>query len=163
MNPEPENFERLRRLLIVKRYEQPPPGFFDDFSRRVMLRIQAGEAGEEALGFGHWLWQTPWLQRLVSALEQRPAVAGAFSLSVCGLLLAGILCSVAPAEIGRPDLLGGSQSLAAIAVPRAADPVPVFVSSTNGILPGPLQGSLLEHFGNSQVQPRFILTSETLP
>jgi hypothetical protein len=163
MKPEPENFERLRRLLMVKRHEQPPPGFFEGFSRRVLSRIQAGEAGEEAVGFGYWLWQIPWFQRLFTALEQRPAVAGAFSLSVCLLLLAGILCSVAPAELGRPDLLGSSQSLAAIAVPHAAEPVPVFVSSTNGLLPGPLQGSLLEHFGNSQVQPRFILTSETLP
>jgi hypothetical protein len=162
MNSEPENFEPLRRLLMVKRHEQPPPGFFDDFSRRVILRIKAGEAGDEAVGIGHLLWKTAWLQRFLSALEQKPAVAGAFSLGVCGLLLAGILCSVAPAEPGRPDLLSGSQSLAAIAVPQAADPAPVFVSSTNGLLPGPLHDSLFEQFGSSQAQPRFIRVGESV-
>jgi hypothetical protein len=162
MNSEPENFEPLRRLLMLKRHEQPPPGFFDDFSRRVILRIQAGEAGDEAVAIGRMFWKTPWLQRFLNALEQKPALAGAFSLGVCGLLLAGLLCSVAPAEPGRPDLLSGSQSLAAIAVPQAADPSPVFVSSTNGLLPGPLQDSRFEQFGSSQVQPRFIRVSEPL-
>jgi hypothetical protein len=162
MNPQPENFEQLRRLLIVKRHERPPPGFFDDFSRRVILRIKAGDLGDEAVGIGPWFWNTPWLQRFFSALEQKPALAGAFSLSVCGLLLAGILCSVAPADPGRPDLVGGSQSLAAIAVPQVAEPSPVFVSSTNGVLPGPLQNSMFQQLGTSQVQPRLIRVSESV-
>jgi hypothetical protein len=160
MNSEPENFEQLRRLLIVKRHEQPPPGFFDDFSRRVIARIEAGEWGDQAVGLGRMFWKTPWLQRWLSALEEKPALAGAFSLSVCGLLLAGIICSVAPAEPGGPNLLGGSQSLAVMAVPRAAEPSPVFVSSTNGLMPGPLQDSLFGPLGSSQAQPRFIRVSE---
>jgi hypothetical protein len=159
MNSEPENFEPLRRLLMLKRHEQPPPGFFNDFSRRIILRIQAGETGQEALGIGLMFWKAPWLRSFLSALEQKPALAGAFSLGVCGLLLAGILCSVAPADPGKPDLLGASQSLAAIAVPQAADPSPVFVSSTNGLLPGPLQDSPFQQFGSSQGQPHLIRVS----
>jgi len=77
-------------------------------------------------------------------------------------LLAGILCSVAPADPGRPDLVGGSQSLAAIAVPQVAEPSPVFVSSTNGVLPGPLQNSMFQQLGTSQVQPRLIRVSESV-
>lgn len=123
MNAEPENFEQLRRLLIVKRHEQPPPGFFDNFSRRVMVRIEAGDTGEVALGIGRWFWKTAWLQRFFSALEQKPALAGAFSLSMCGLLLAGIISSVAPAEPGRLDLLNGSQSLADHGRPSGSRPL----------------------------------------
>ncbi|MGO8678389.1 MAG: hypothetical protein ACLQVX_21315 [Limisphaerales bacterium] len=160
MNPEQENFERLRQLLLLKRYEQPPPGFFDGFSRRVIIRIKTGEAGEEAAGLGRMFWEVSWLGRLWSALEQKPALAGAFTLSVCGLLLAGILCSVAPAESGSRDWVSGSQSLAAIALPQVADPAPVFVSSTNGVLPGPIQNALFVRFGDSQVQPQLIRLSE---
>lgn len=47
-----------------------------------------------------------------------------------------------------------------MAVPQVADPSPVFVSSTNGVLPGPLQNSLFEQFGSSEAQPRFIRVSE---
>jgi hypothetical protein len=160
MNPQPENFEQLRRLLMLKRHEQPPPGYFDDFSRRVLMRIKAGETGDAAAGIGRMFWEAHWLGRLWSALEQRPALAGAFSLSVCGLLLAGIICSVAPAGPGSPDLVGGSQSLAAIAVPQVSSPSAVFVSSTNGVLPGPLQNSLFEQFGSAEAQPRLIRFSE---
>jgi hypothetical protein len=162
MKPESENFEPLRRLLMVKRHEQPPPGFFEDFSRRVIARIEAGEQGAEAAVVGRWFWETPWLWRFWQALEQRPALAGAFGLSVCGLLVAGIICSVAPGQPGSQDLVGGSQSLAAIALPQAAtaEPSGVFVSSTNGMLPGPLQNSLFEQLGGAQGQPQLIRVSE---
>jgi hypothetical protein len=160
MNPEPENFEQLRRLLMLKRHEQPPPGYFDGFSRHVVIRIKAGETGDEAGTIGRLFLEAHWLGRFWNLLERKPALAGAFTLSVCGLLLAGIICSVAPAEPGSPDLASGSQSLAAIAVPQAASPSPVFVSSTNGVLPGPLQNALFEGFGSPQDQARLIRFSE---
>jgi hypothetical protein len=162
MNSEQENFHQLRRLLTVKRYEHPPPGFFDGLSTRIISRIRAGDAGDAGAGIAYFFWEAPWVQRLLSALEHRPALAGAFGLSVCGLLLAGILCSVAPAEPGRADLLSGAQSLAAIAVPQATDPSPVFVSSTNGLLPGHFQDSLFQRSANSQAQSRFIRDDDTL-
>lgn len=87
MRPEQENFESLQRLLKLKRYEQPPPRYFDDFSRQVIARIQAGEqgGGEGALG--------GWLQRIWGMLEARPALPAAFGAAVCGLLVFGAVYS----------------------------------------------------------------------
>jgi hypothetical protein len=98
MNGDPENFESLRRLLALKRHESPPPGYFNDFSRRVMARIEAGEQGADSAS-----WRT-WLQRVWTALEARPAFAGAFGAAVCAFLVMGLLNSEdAPVVTIRPD------------------------------------------------------------
>ena len=152
MKSEQDNFEQLRRVLALKRHEQPPPGFFDDFSHTVLSRIRNGDLGEKTEGFGRWFWEAPWLRRFWQALEARPALAGAFSLCACGLLLAGFICSVAPADPATQSVSAPSQSMAAIDVLPAARPSAVFVSSTNGIMPEPLQNSLFEQFRGSQVQ-----------
>lgn len=82
MKPEPDTFQDLRRLLALKRYEQPPPGFHDRFARQVMARIRAGEAAS--------LHQVSWLQRFWSALETKPVLASAFGATVCLALGGGI-------------------------------------------------------------------------
>jgi hypothetical protein len=93
MNTEQENFDRLLRLLKLKRYEQPPPRYFNEFSSRVIARIEAG--GEEARGnmFENLFMEAPWLQRLFSAFETKPAVAWMFGLAVCALVVSGIVYS----------------------------------------------------------------------
>jgi len=88
MSQDTENFESLQRLLTLKRHEQPPPGYFDSFSRDVILRIKAGDRGEDAYGY---FWQLPWLQRIWSALEARPVIAGGFGLAACSLLVLGVV------------------------------------------------------------------------
>ena len=93
MNQDTENFEQLRRLLKLKRYEQPPPGYFYHFSGQVIARIQDGERGEDRALIGRLLWEAPWLQRIWTAFETKPALAGAFGLVMCGLLIAGLVYS----------------------------------------------------------------------
>ncbi len=108
MSPEQDNFESLRRLLVLKRYEQPPPGYFNGFSRDVLARIRAGERVDEPDTLERLYAEAPWLRRLLSALEARPIWAGAFGVAVCGLLVAGIVYSESPdtgavAHLQTPD------------------------------------------------------------
>ncbi|PYJ05511.1 MAG: hypothetical protein DME25_08320, partial [Verrucomicrobia bacterium] len=84
MNPESQDFTQLRRLLALKRHEQPPPGYFHDFSRQVVVRIRAGATGDPESAM---VWEVPWLRRLWAAFETKPILAGAFGVLVCGLLL----------------------------------------------------------------------------
>jgi hypothetical protein len=150
MNSGPENFESLRRLLMIKRHEQAPPGFFEAFPRRVLARIEAGETGDPYRPF----WQLPWLADLLAALDRKPAFAAAFSVVVCGLLVAGLVSSVAPAgSSAGPELANGSQSLTALAVPQAPGPAPVFVSSTNGLLPSATSDPFSQPFDGARVIP----------
>jgi len=93
MKPEQDDFSDLRRLLTLKRYEQPPPGFFRDFSQQVIIRIRAGERIEHFSIWEALSWEAPWLQRIWSAVETRPIFAGGVGVAICGLLMAGMLYS----------------------------------------------------------------------
>jgi hypothetical protein len=92
MSLESENFDQLRRLLALKRHEQPPPGYFHRFSREVIVRIKAGETGNLTRA-PWWNWNGSWMQRVWASIENRPAFAGAFGVAVCGFFTAGALLS----------------------------------------------------------------------
>jgi len=87
MNPGSENFDSLRQLLALKRHEIPPPGYFHGFSRNVIVRIKAGENGEE-LGV-----ENSWLKRFLGMFDVKPVFAGAFGTAVCAFLISGIVSS----------------------------------------------------------------------
>jgi hypothetical protein len=93
MSAEQENFEKLRRLLAIKRHEQPPPGYFNGFSRQVIARIQAGETENAGSFFQRLMGRAPWLQSLWRGFEAKPIVAGAFGVGVCSLLVVGLISS----------------------------------------------------------------------
>lgn len=90
MDSQPENFENLRRLLALKRHEQPPPGYFDGFSREVILRLQDGEGAQQA-SWERAAWEAPWLARLWEALSLKPYLTGGFGVAACATVLAGVL------------------------------------------------------------------------
>jgi len=143
-----ENFEQLRKLLTLKRHEQPPPGYFHNFSREVIVRIKAGESGETAVS-AWWAWEGSWLQRVWGAFEARPVVAGAFGVAVCGFFVAGALISTDSLEAGSFAVTTGepqaatmptqlavstpSEHVAEVALPNMT-PAAAAASSTDGSL-----------------------------
>lgn len=92
MSQDSQDFESLRRLLSLKRHEQPPPGYFNKLPAQVVARIRAGESGEQG-GLERFFWEAPWLQRLWTALETKPIMAAAFGAAVCSMLVGGIVYS----------------------------------------------------------------------
>ena len=162
MNPEQENFKDLARLLVLKRYEQPPPGYFNHFSGQVIARLEAGERFERQSIFETLFWQAPWFQRFWNALESKPVIAGAFAALVCGFLAAGVGYSEradAPGAIALVPPASDSAALVRVEGPAnnglAESPAQV-VSSTEGVSALQSQDSLFQEIRLNQhplVQP----------
>jgi len=141
MYPESENFEALRRLLAFKRHEQPPPGYFHNFSGRVIDRIRAGERAPELSLFERLFAPAQWLQRLWAALETKPAFAAAMGAAVCSLLLVGVVYSTEEAD--RSPAQMGVGLLADRSAPQLSEPlVWSDFQRTNDLYSAPSQSSL---------------------
>lgn len=76
MSASPDNFESLEKLLRLKRHEQPPPRYFNEFSGRVMGRIERGDA------------RLSWWERF--GFDLRPALAAGAGMVACGLIVYGV-------------------------------------------------------------------------
>lgn len=133
MEPAPENdFKDLRKLLALKKHEQPPPGYFDRFSQQVRNRIEA-EADQAPAG-----WWTSFLQ----GFQLKPAMVVAYSAIVCALLVTGVMLS------GKYQGENGGTNLATPNTPAQSgvannstpgNPLDVKVASTNqGNIPSEL-------------------------
>jgi hypothetical protein len=109
MNRDSEDFEAMRRLLALKRHEQPPPGYFRDFSGRVLARIEAGERGADASGLRYWM------QNFWALLEARPAFSGAMGAALCALLLAGMFAGAPQTPVGAHSFPPVTYESAAVA------------------------------------------------
>ena len=95
MNREDQNFDQLRRLLKLKRYEQPHPRYFNDFSTQVVARLRSGQGSSQ---------NDNWFQRLWAALELKPIVPAALGTAICGLLVAGAVYTEANPDARVPNL-----------------------------------------------------------
>ena len=151
MNSSPDHFDDLRRLLALKRHEQPPPGYFHHFSDKVLARIRAAEASDAR----------PWWDRLLTHFYARPALACAFGLAISSLLLAGFTLSRGfESEMASAPQLQGPW-FAATPEPSRALPVQisptryasrgdlVSFSSVSPVLPSDPQ---VGHFGPSGIK-----------
>ncbi len=131
MNENENNFDSLRRLLKLKRQENPPPGYFNNFSSRVTARIRA----EAATGKGtaeRLAVEAPWLMKFLQFFEAKPAFAGGFALALCLLLLGGIVfADRSDVEQSSPVFVDATPS-AVIAAPTSvasAQPTPTLTDS----------------------------------
>lgn len=106
MSADLENFNSLRKLLNVKRHEQPPPGYFEQFNSEVMSRLRAGEHQQPDL-MRDLDEDAPWVQRLLALFNARPAVAGALGVMACGVMLVGIYYS----QQGGQTMAGGTTTV----------------------------------------------------
>ena len=167
MSENDNNFEALRRLLVLKRYETPPPGYFNSLSNQVIQRISAGDTDRAANWVEELFNQAPWLERWVRVFDVKPVFAGAFAGALCLLLFVGIVYSERPDMPAQADLQTAAAPAAAapatsLAAASTALTQPAsqmgIVSSTNPVLSLQPNASL---FGtpNSLVQP----VSFTLP
>lgn len=117
MNENEKDFEALRRLLAWKRHETPPPGFYEHFQGDVMARLRLGESR----GADRFAEELPWLFRLLSAFEAKPAFAGAFASALCLLLLGGIVYAERPDAMPQA-LLPATSPQVAVVTPAAPSP-----------------------------------------
>ena len=81
MDQEPKQTISVERIIALKRYEQPPPGYFHLLPDRIIHRIEYGE-GQSSF------WERWWPEFRV-----RPALAYALGLAVCGAMTAGFYCA----------------------------------------------------------------------
>jgi hypothetical protein len=139
-----QEFEALRRLLKLKRYENPPPRYFNEFSGEVIARIRAGAAEDRSEPLERMEWESPLLQRVLSFFQSKPLFAGGFGAALC----IGAVTMVA--LMGRPENQPKSPFMTGPVVPETgANPLPAFVgasgvgnpATTPGVTPVALQGA----------------------
>jgi len=132
---EPDNFEQLRKLLALKRYEQPPPTFFPQFTREVMHRISTPVRATDSVG------DRTWIERLWQYLEIRPWLAGAVGAAACAALIAWIIYAQ-HVEWAPPTLPVVTQHVpepspeAPALVQSDKSATPMLATSTNPVPPG---------------------------
>jgi hypothetical protein len=83
MNSSPDDFQELRRLLALKRHEQPPPGYFGYLPDKIQMRIERDDLSEHST----------WWEWLVRKLDAQPILAGAYAFAISGLMLLGFKLS----------------------------------------------------------------------
>ena len=147
MNPETEDFEQLRRLLVLKRHEVPPPGYFNRLSDQIVARLHGPEPLEPLT----------WWERFGLDFDLKPALVCGLGVLVCGLLAAGVIAGTQLGEtaslagnIEAPPLLDPTGSVPASMASFALIPKPEEVSdSTSPLIRG---GSPSSPFGQQLSQ-----------
>ncbi len=127
MNNE-EQFKQLKKLLALKRYEQPPPGYFDRLPRQIISAIEVEQTRSES-----------WMLRIWSTLQRQPAFAGVFGAAMCALVIGGIFFANQPSGSKGRNASAPNGNANVAASPNTAFPTPsnllagADVSSTNPV------------------------------
>ncbi len=122
MNPDHNNndFDQLRKLLALKRYEIPPPRYFNEFSGQVMARLSRPQRDP-----------LTWWERLGFSFDLKPAFMCGLGVVICGLLSFGIIGAM---QISDSD--GASMARDSFSVSPMPDP------TIAGIVPAPASDSI---------------------
>ena len=82
MNSEPSDFEALRKLMALKRHEQPPPGYFSRLPDKIASRLE------------HEGGQPEFWEKILAGFAFRPAFAYSFALAAFGALTFSVISTV---------------------------------------------------------------------
>ena len=96
---QPDEFEKLRKLLALKRHEEPPPGYFDQLPGQIRSRMAQAEAVPE-----------PFWRRWFLAWELSPALATSYAIVTVGLVLGGVWLARQPNATGGQQVVTVPQS-----------------------------------------------------
>ena len=97
MKPAPQNpdeFESLKKLLALKRHEEPPPGYFDRLPGEVRARIAHAQASPE-----------PWWRRWLASWDLSPALATSYAVVAVTRVVGGIWMAKQPVAEGGPQVV----------------------------------------------------------
>ena len=134
MKPEQEDFDQLRRLLKLKRYEQPPPRYFSGFSSQIVARIRAGEAGGREASFD----SESWLVRLWALIEAKPMLPGAVGVAFCALLVFGAVYTETTTSALGPEFIQSQPAATAhdpiFALNQSSSPIPTAFTNANVVI-----------------------------
>ena len=122
MSSPSDQFDSVQKILRLKHYEQPPPRYFNEFSGRVIARIERGDA------------RSSWWERF--GFDLRPALAAVTGAFACALVVYGVATAedVQPADVsGMSSLAGPSGATATVAPHLTADAESVSGYSTNPV------------------------------
>ena len=136
MSSEPDKHDALEKLLRIKRHEQPPPRYFNEFSGRILGRIARGEA------------RASWWERF--GFDLRPALAAGAGLVACGLIVFGVATTDGDAGAADAGMPSGLAANTVPSVPLLTDAEKaVAANSTN---PAPY-GTHIDRVFRAQVMP----------
>lgn len=112
----------LMRLLHLKRFEAPPPGFHRRFRARVMTRIEMER---------EWAEQ-PWLHRALDALTRQRGLAFANCVALAGVAFLGVATfHIAHTVVNEEDEV---QIYAALPLPSIQSRDPAGMNSPEGVM-----------------------------
>jgi hypothetical protein len=124
MENDPENFDDLRRLLSLKKHEEPPPRFFNELPENVMAQIAREEAKRPLT----------WWQALVEYVQAKPAMAASYAIALgaVAILAAPTLNPELPNNPGIADYHENFNPLAPAQLNSTSAPPAGLFSPTDG-------------------------------
>ena len=84
----------MKKLLALKRHEEPPPGYFDRLPGEIRARIAHAQASPE-----------PWWRRWLASWDLSPALATSYAVVAVTLVVGGIWMTKQPVAEGGPQIV----------------------------------------------------------